>query len=90
MGPIQDRIGNGRWLARALCVVGPARAWRVCGTARCARVATGTSYHPEFQKLAPPKTDAFKPQRSDWKPYKKLQGHAVYRHADEVNEKVEE
>ena len=37
-----------------------------------------------FEKLSPPKTDAFKPQRVSWKPYKKLQGHAVYRHADEV------
>ncbi len=71
MGPIRDRIGNRPWLARMLCA-----SARLAHAAAAAPAALLVSPHKPaitqpFEKLAASKTDAFKPQRSDWKPYKK-------------------
>ena len=73
MEPIRDRIGTGPWLAR----MSYASALLAHGAFAAPAAPLVSPHEPAitqpFEKLAAPKTDAFK-QRSDWKPYKKLQG----------------
>lgn len=84
MGPIRDRIGNKQWLARILCASALLAHGAVAAPADPLVSPQEQAIAQSFEKLAAPKTGAFKPPRGDWQPYKKQQGREVYRHRGEV------
>lgn len=84
MEPIRDNISNKQWLARMLCASALLTHGAFAAPADALVSPHEQAITQPFEKLSPVKTDAFKPPRGDWKPYKKQQGREVYRHADEV------